>query len=103
MTDDLSEAELDRIEHRAMKAAEAAPRPWRSFLETRQGIGGSSFIRVGNDTGIDYEMHFDVHIGHEQLSSPDVRLDAVIDFVAHAVEDVPQLLAEIRRLRGRST
>jgi hypothetical protein len=44
-----------------------------------------------------------VHIGPEQLSSPDVRLDAIIDFVAHAVEDVPRLLTEIRRLRGRST
>ena len=103
MTDDLSEAELNRIEHRATKAAEAAPRPWRSFLETRQGIGGSSFIRVGDDTDIDYEMYIDGHIGPEQLSSPDVRLDAIIDFVAHAVEDVPRLLTEIRSLRGRST
>jgi hypothetical protein len=29
-------------------------------------------------------MYFDVHLGTEQLLSPDVRFDAIIDFVGNA-------------------
>jgi hypothetical protein len=31
--------------------------------------------------------------------SPDIRLDAVVDFIAHTREDVPRLLSEVRMLR----
>ena len=68
------------------------PRHWR-----RQ------FIRFGDDPDVDHEMYIDVHVGERQLFSPDARLDAIIDFIAHAAEDVPRLLAEIKRLRKPST
>ena len=69
----------------------------------RQGIGGGSFIRFGDDPDVDHEMYIDVHVGERQLFSPDARLDAIIDFIAHAAEDAPRLLAEIKRLRKPST
>lgn len=70
------------------------------MLETRGGIGGCSFIQIGDDPAVDDEMYIDVHLGTRQLTSPDARLDAVIDFVAHAPTDMARLIAEIR-LRSR--
>ncbi len=48
----------------------------------------------------DQEIYLDVHDGSQRLMSPDARLDAIIDFVAHAAGDVPRLIAEIRRFRS---
>jgi hypothetical protein len=48
---------------------------------TRHGAGGGGFAQVGGDGDHDAEMYFDVHLGTEQLLSPDVRFDAIIDFV----------------------
>jgi hypothetical protein len=42
----------------------------------------------------------DVRTGRGQLTSPDERLDSIIEFVAHAPEDIMRLITEIRRLRG---
>lgn len=100
MIDAIGDAELDEIEQRAGRALDVAPAPWRPLLETRHGIGGCSFIQVGNDPVRDQEIYLDVHDGSQRLMSPDARLDAIIDFVAHAAGDVPRLIAEIRRLRS---
>jgi hypothetical protein len=70
------------------------------LLETRHGIGGCSFIQVGDDPALDLEIYVDVHIGTSKLASPDRRLDAVIDFLGHAPADVIRLTAEVRRLRN---
>jgi hypothetical protein len=43
-------------------------------------------VRVGN-------------YGDERLVSPDVRLDAVIEFLGNAPADVLRLLSEVKRLR----
>jgi hypothetical protein len=51
-------------------------------------------------TDTDYEIYFDVRIDNEPLRSPDVNLDAVIDFVGNAAADIPRLVAEVRRLRA---
>lgn len=45
-------------------------------------------------------MYIDVRLGTNQLTSPDPRLDAVIEFIAHAAADVPRLVTEIKRLRS---
>jgi hypothetical protein len=100
MTTSVSDDELDAIERRAMKALAAAPLPWQEFLETTHGIGGSSFVRLGQDDDVDREMHLSIHVDGDTWHSPDPRLDAIIDFVAHAAEDVPRLVAEIRNLRS---
>jgi hypothetical protein len=69
-------------------------------METRDPIGGCSFIRLGDDPAADHEMYLEVRIGTGKMTSPDARLDSIIDFVANAPGDVVRLIAEIRRLRG---
>jgi len=70
-------------------------------LETGSGLGGCSFIQIGEDLAADTEMYVDVHLGARRLASPDAQLDAIIDFVAHAPADIARLIAEIRQLRRR--
>jgi len=100
MTDPLPDMDLGQIERRALRALDAAPPPWVPFLETKGGLGGASFIRLGDDPDVDQEMYLDVYDGGEHLRSP-VRLDPIVEFVACAPEDVIRLIAEIRRLRGQ--
>jgi hypothetical protein len=91
----IGEAELAEIEQRATLAFAVAPTPWTSFLETGGGLGGESFIRLGNDPVLDHELYVRLHLASEQIVSP----DAVIDFIAHAAEDIRRLIAEVRQLR----
>ena len=100
MADPLPDAELNQIEQRALRALGAAPPPWIPELETRAPIGGCSFIRIGDDPVIDREMYLEVRTADGQLTSPDVQLNQIIDFVARAPEDTMRLIAEVRRLRG---
>jgi hypothetical protein len=51
---------------------------------TRHGAGGGGVVQFGGDADHDAEMYFDVHLRTEQLLSPDVRFDAIIDFVGDA-------------------
>jgi hypothetical protein len=81
---ELSSEELDQIEARC---AAAVSGPWKSFIEGRDHTSGSSFIMTGSP----------------DQRGPDIELSGATsqdqDFIAHAREDVPRLLAEIRRLR----
>jgi hypothetical protein len=63
------------------------------------GIGGCSFVQLGGDPGAEHELYFELRLGSAQVTSPDERLDAVVDFLGNAADDVPRLVAEIRRLR----
>ena len=99
MTDPMPDTDLEQIEQRALRALDAAPPPWFPFLESEGGLGGDSFIRLGDDPDVDQEMYVHVYIGGKQVSSP-VRLDPIVEFVACAPDDVIRLIAEIRRLRG---
>jgi len=60
--------------------------PWESFVEGRDHLSGSNFIRTG---GMDDQC-------------PDIELlggsVADQDFIAHARQDIPRLLDEIERL-----
>jgi hypothetical protein len=98
--DPLPDTDLDQIRQRALKALDAAPPPWIPEMETRDPIGGCSFIRFGDDPAVDQEIYLDVRISTGKMTSPDARLDSIVDFVAHAPGDVMRLIAEIRRLRG---
>jgi hypothetical protein len=81
---ELTDGDLDRIERRCNAATKG---PWESFVEGRDHLGGNDFIRTG---GMDSE-------------SPDIELlGATVDdqdFIAHARQDVPRLLEEVRGLK----
>lgn len=66
----------------------ASPGPWTSMIEGRDHTSGSSFIMTGapNDRGEDIELSC--------ATSGDQ------DFIAHARQDVPRLVEEVRRLRA---
>jgi hypothetical protein len=76
--------ELEAIRRRCENATRG---PWRSFVEGRDHTSGSSFIMTGSDEdrGNDIEL------------SGATTADQ--DFIAHARQDVPFLLAEIARLK----
>lgn len=80
----LTEEYLAGIERRI---AAASPGPWRSYVEGRDHDSGSSFIMSGppEHRGEDIEL-----IGATVADQ---------DFIAHARTDLPNLLAEVRRLR----
>lgn len=100
MTDD----ELDAAERRALAAT---PGPWQSLVEGREHDSGDSFIRTGG-TG----LYTDLYIEYGGWAPEDWRRDDEqrrlfeqrraddMDFIAAARQDVPRLLAEVRRLRG---
>jgi len=76
---DITDEELERIEQLCRAAT---PAPWKSFIEGRDHWGGSDFI---------------------QASERDIELSGAShadqDFIASARQDVPRLVAEVRRLR----
>ncbi|WP_244571230.1 hypothetical protein [Mesorhizobium carmichaelinearum] len=80
-----SDLELQDMEARA---AAAQCGPWKSWIEGRDFLSGSNFIQTGEgaDRGEDIE-----------LSGATV---ADQDFIAAARQDIPRLVAEVRRLRG---
>jgi hypothetical protein len=100
MSDGIEEAELAEIEQCAARAFAVAPAPWIAQLETRQPIGGETFIQVGDDPDLDQELYVRLYRGPSQIASPDAGLDAVVDFIAKASGAIPRLVAEIRRLRS---
>ena len=82
--DPLTEAGLEAIEAR-VKAC--TPGPWFSYIEGRDHTSGDSFIM----TGIDNEHGDGIYLTGATPADQ--------DFIANARQDVPRLLAEIRRLR----
>ena len=76
MTDDELDLILDRCEA-------ATPGPWKSFIEGRDHTSGSNVIKTA---GGDIEFY-----------GPTVVADQ--DFIASARQDIPRLIAEIRRLK----
>lgn len=78
-SDEVTDDDLLQIE-RLCNAA--TPGPWRSFIEDRDHESGSSFIQTA---GEDIEL--------SGASNADQ------DFIASARQDVPRLVAEVRRLR----
>lgn len=81
----LTERELDAIFSRCEAAS---PGPWVSHVEGRDHVSGSNFIMTGEgkNRGEDIE-----------LSGASIEDQ---DFIAHARQDVPRLVDEVRRLRN---
>lgn len=100
MTESLADKELHEIEGRVELALQHAPEPWVGFLETREAIGGSSFVRFGTHPDRDDDFEIDLRYGADRAISPDARLDAIVELIAHAPNDLRRLIDEIRRLRN---
>ncbi|MFL6623839.1 MAG: hypothetical protein ACJ8NR_14730 [Sulfurifustis sp.] len=83
--DELTPQELEAIETRYKRAS---PAPWRSMIEGRDHSSGSSFIMTGSA---------DARGNDIELSG---ATDADQEFIAHARQDIPRLVAEIKRLRS---
>jgi hypothetical protein len=70
------------------RCAAATPGPWRSYIEGRDHTSGSSFIMAGEG----------------EVRGEDIELSGATpadqDFIAHARQDIPRLLAEIQRLQN---
>jgi hypothetical protein len=83
--------ELQEIQERCDRAT---PDPWQSYIEGRDCESGSSFIMTGIAPG--------ENIWSESRSE-DIYLtgatNADQDFVAHARQDIPRLVAEVQRLQ----
>ena len=94
MADELDEAELDRIENRA---AAALPIPWESSVEGRDHDSGDSFILTGARGGDGPDMYVSLSYWQGPGNVPASAAD--LDFIACARQDVPRLVAEVRRLR----
>lgn len=82
---EVSPEELAEIEARCNRASSE---PWRSMIEGRDHTAGSSFIMTGppHARGDDIEL--------SGATTEDQ------DFIAHARQDVPRLVSEVRRLRA---
>lgn len=80
----MTEEELNRIEERVNKAQKGL---WKSYIEGRDHTSGSSFIMtgVGAERGNDIELFG--------------ATESDYDFIANAKQDIPNLIAEIRRLK----
>ncbi len=92
-SEELSDTDLDEIERRADSASSG---PWQSFIEDRNHQSGDTFIRMG---GEDPSVP-DMYVQYSLPGLTTVRVpDADLDFIAGARQDVPRLVAEVRRLR----
>ncbi|RTE91464.1 hypothetical protein [Bradyrhizobium sp. LVM 105] len=73
----------DEIEAIKARCEQATSGPWRSFIEKRDKFSGSDFIRTGGE---------DIYLSGATIAD--------YDFIAHARQDIPRLIAEIERLRS---
>jgi hypothetical protein len=77
----LNQDELGEIR---MRCARATAGPWKSYIEGREEMSGSDFIATGGE---------DIYVtGATEVDQ---------DFIAHARQDIPKLLAEIERLKAK--
>ena len=65
-----------------LRCDQATPGPWTSFVEGREQMSGSDFIRTSGE---------DIYLTGATAADQ--------DFIAHARQDIPALIAEIERLK----
>ena len=81
----ITEQELNEIELRTNLAQQG---PWKAYIENRDHESGSSFIMTRSDD--DNSRGEDIYL--------DGATNADYDFIAHARQDIPRLIQEIRKL-----
>ena len=89
----LTDADLDAIENRAAAATAA---PWEPFVFSDRNPNDEDFIRIGGLEDSQPDMYVHHWLGAAQVLVPWQD----IEFIAHARQDVPALVSEIRRLRA---
>ncbi len=82
----MSEEELQQIEARVNLAQKGI---WKFYLEGRDHTSGSNFIMTGIGTERENDLEI---IGATEMD---------YDFIANAKQDIPNLIAEIRRLKNQ--
>jgi hypothetical protein len=87
----MTKEELDAIKTRYEATSVA---PWVAFIEGRDCESGSSFIMTGIPKG---ENIWGENRGEDLEISGASNAD--LDFIAHARQDIPVLVAEIERLQ----
>lgn len=92
LTSVLGDEELNAIDARC---AAASPGPWKSFVEGRDHWSGDDFIRV---SGADDAP--DMYVSRAGAGAIRPASVSDLDFIAAARQDIPALVAEIRRLRA---
>jgi hypothetical protein len=75
----ITEDKLNEVE---LRCSSTQLGPWTSFIENRDHESGDSFIRTGGE---------DMYLVGGTIADH--------DFIANAKQDIPDLIAEIRRLR----
>jgi hypothetical protein len=92
--DEITGDEITGDELAAMKARIDAttPGPWTSYFEGRDHTSGASFIQTATQ---------DIYITADDYAGGGGHFCADQDFIAHARQDIPRLIAEIERLRSR--
>ena len=80
MANAMTDMELDEIRTRCDRAS---PGPWKAWVEGRDHTSGTSIVETGAD---DIEMSG--------------ATEGDYDFIAHARQDVPRLVDEVRRLKA---
>ena len=75
----LTDEKLEDIKQRYKRTT---PGPWKSFIEGRDCESGSSFIRTAKE---------DIYLSGATTEDQ--------DFIANARQDIPDLIAEIERLK----
>jgi hypothetical protein len=83
--DPICDAELDAMQRRADAAVDG---PWEAFVEGFDDAG-SSCIFVGDDE------HPEIYLSPQRYANSAPELN----FIAASRQDVPRLIAEVRRLR----
>jgi len=78
----MTKEELDKIEERLNNAQKGI---WKAYIEGREHTSGSSFIMtgIGEERGNDIEMYG--------------ATEADYDFIANAKQDIPKLIAELKK------
>jgi hypothetical protein len=92
LDDAMSDDDLDAAERRAHAAT---PGPWESCVEGRDQDSGDSVILTG---GPDLYLSYDEWPEDQRRANEERRAND-LDFIAAARQDVPRLVAEVRRLR----
>jgi hypothetical protein len=87
----LVEAALEAME---VRSRAASPGPWTAFVEGRDHVGGDDFIRVS-----DFDDEPDMYVSRSTSEGLRPASAADLDFIASARQDIPMLVAEVRRLR----
>ena len=81
---ELTDKEIDKIKKRCDAASSG---PWVSYIEGRDHTSGSDFIMTGEGDSRGEDIELAGATAADQ------------DFIAHARQDIPILVAEIERLR----